>query len=230
MSFLETTNFKEIQNVAKVFLHLPIKTTEFSPIIISHPFWYSSYVLDLKKSILEDSETYQKTIDYYEKRIEKAENLHQIFCMIEKPFKLGFLKYTKPYMTREDFSKTLKQVWIVSENPNQDPNVPVSELIKWFKEADKKQLMDEEEYSVYSNLPDVIKVFRGVSPGRNPNGLSWTSNYEVSQYFKSRFENNKNKGFIRQGYINKENALAYFNSRDEDELVIDIKHLIKAGE
>jgi hypothetical protein len=92
-----------------------------------------------------------------------------------------------------------------------------------FKKADKKILMTEEDYEVFMSLPDEIVVYRGVAVGRNPNGLSWTDDYEKAKWFSNRFNTEKEVGYIQKAVVQKKNVLAYFNTRHEKELVCDIR-------
>ena len=74
-------------------------------------------------------------------------------------------------MSRKDFSISLKTAWILCENPNQDYFVDVDTVISWFYEAEQKYLMNEDEFAVFQNLPEKIRVYRGVAVHRNPEGI-----------------------------------------------------------
>ena len=76
---------------------------------------------------------------------------------------------------------------------------------------------------LYKNLPESIRVYRGVAVGRNPKGLSWTNNLEKARWFSNRFNNENEVGYIQTVVVNKKDILAYFNTRNEDELVCDIR-------
>ena len=41
--------------------------------------------------------------------------------------------------------------------------------------------------------------------------------------FPHRFDKNNNIGYVQSAIADKQNVLAYFNSRDEDEIVVDPK-------
>ena len=142
--------------------------------------------------------------------------------MLCAPYRFTFLKYAKPYLSKEEFDKTLARCWITCENPNQDKNVQIRTFIGWFKKADKKTIMNEEEYEYYRNLPDIVEVYRGVAVSRaEQEGLSWTCKYETAEWFSRRFDNEAESkyGYILKGRINKEDVFAYFNSRGEDEIL-----------
>ena len=82
--------------------------------------------------------------------------------------------------------------------------------------------MNEEEHQTYQQLPETFTVYRGVTPGHNPSGLSWTTSLEKAKWFANRF----GEGYIRQGTANKSDVLAYFSGRgSEEEIVISPKSL-----
>lgn len=77
--------------------------------------------------------------------------------------------------------------------------------------------MELDEFEKYLSLPDAFKVYRGVATGRNPDGMSWTDNFESAEWFAKRF---RNDGYIIEGIADKKNVLAYFSRRNEDEVLI----------
>ena len=57
-----------------------------------------------------------------------------------------------------------------------------------------------------------------------------TKDIEKAKWFMHRFETKETKGYLLCATIDKKNVLAYFNTRNEDELVVDvfrIKNLIQ---
>ena len=96
------------------------------------------------------------------KYIDEAENVWKIYFIVNAPYKLAMIKYWKDDLCLEDFTKLFKDAWILSENPNDDINVSIDMLIRWFTKADKKILMNNEELEVYNSLPDEFTIYRGV--------------------------------------------------------------------
>lgn len=92
-------------------------------------------------------------------------------------------------------------------------------------QCDKKVLMSKEDYNVYAALPKEFTVYRGVAVGRNPDGLSWTRDKETAFWFSKRFDHDAEIGYVKQAITQKKNVLVYFNSRNENELVINPKTL-----
>lgn len=65
-------------------------------------------------------------------------------------------------------------------------------------------------------------IERGVTPDDNPNGMSWTRKYDKAVWFANRFGN----GYVIKGTAKKEDVLAYFSRRGEEEIVIEAKKVI----
>lgn len=227
----KTTNMEEIRKTALAFLNLDIsgQNSEFYPTILQHPFFNTALVPienEGEKGVKFADVTTQEGLNLarmsFEKHILQA-NLNRLIVIVNKPYRMAFLKHIKTYLSKEDFSKLLRTIWIDSENPSQDPNVSVRTLVSWFKGADKQFLMTEKEYAAYTAFPEKIEIFRGVAVGRNPDGLSWTPKREVAEWFAHRFDKNDRKGYIKKATIRKENVLAYFLT--ESEVVACVREL-----
>lgn len=226
------SNLDEVKNIAKTFLYIDVIPVEDIPFLVTHPifeydcFTYQTKTGDLKLLRLSDSNDLEKIREIVKDRIDKCDSVNSVYCMIRKSYRLAFLKHVKSYLSKNDFTYLLSDAWVSSENPNQDLNCSIGLLTKWFKESDKSILMSDEDYNYYNKLPNEITIYRWVSVGSNPNGLSWTDNIETAKWFAHRFDNDDKKGYIQKGIINKKNVLAYFNSRNENELICNVKNIM----
>jgi hypothetical protein len=81
--------------------------------------------------------------------------------------------------------------------------------------------MSDGELNVFNNLPENLTIYRGVGVGRKKMGLSWTENCDKADWFAKRFNQNGKQGYLLKAEINKKGILAYFNSRNEDELIVN---------
>lgn len=222
------TNLNKVKDVALSFLHMDIEPTPYSPIVVQHPIFESAFHSVLRNgvmkiaNIIEDKKAYNEVVARLQKQINEAKEVFEIYAIIRKSYKLTFMKYARNYLSVDDFSKLFADAWVASENPNDDINVSLNELISWFKSVNKKKLMTAEDFYVYNSLPNNMTVYRGVANGRNPKGLSWTANYDTAEWFANRFGDD---GYIQAADISKSRVLAYFNTRGEDEIVIDTKDL-----
>lgn len=120
------------------------------------------------------------------------------------------------------------KIWVDSENPNSDVNVPLSEAVKWFRNSNKKILMDEEDFKVYESFPEKVKLYRGITKFGNPYGLSWTTNLDTAKWFANRFNINDrdNGNYVIEAEVNKEDILAYFSGRNENEVIVDTSNIL----
>lgn len=235
---LKQTDLTKIKNnVSLPFLYLDIEPTNI-PCCVFHPYLETSAVamaLDKNKpmdshnmyiaDILTDKEAYVQWREMMAEKIQNATTLRELYIMVRKSYRLTFLKYAKKFMSLKDFSHYLADAWVSSENPSQDVNCSLSLLISWFQQADKKVLMETEDYQVYVSLPDELRIYRGVTLGREPHGLSWTANLETAKWFAHRFDRDDKTGYIETAIVKKEDVLAYFNTRGEDELVVNVRNL-----
>lgn len=214
----KVTDLNAIKDITKTMLYLTPKPTEF-PFIINHPIFQSPYwgEGDNLYNIMESEEWLQKARLAYEDRIDRTDTPLLLMYVYRSAYYLTFLKMTRNHWAADDFAEALSMAWIEEENPNGDVNVPVSLSAKWFREANKEALMELDEFEKYLSLPDAFKVYRGVATGRNPDGMSWTDNFESAEWFAKRF---RNDGYIIEGIADKKNVLAYFSRRNEDEVLI----------
>lgn len=229
---LVKTDIKAVKSMAKTLFDIvPIENNcEYG--IVCNPLIDSQYAFNSKtKQILDISKTddYNIIRNQLFERVDNATLSDMYSIIITVPWQLTFLKYTQPYLSQKDFSKFFKMAWIRSENPNQDVNCSINDLVKMFKSTDKKYLMDSHEYKIFKKLPNNITIYRGVAVNRNPKGLSWTQNLKIATWFANRFNIDNKTGYVQMLNIKSKDVIAYFNTRNEEELIVDCrrKHIVK---
>ena len=227
----ETTDLKEIKKLARLFLMLDVKETEFSPMVVKHPFTDSGIVAYpgangeiAMGDITKEPEILENWRKEMTRQIKEARSAHAIAYMITKSYSLAFLKYAAAYLSRKDFSEMLADMWVRTEAPNSDVNLSKSKLVALFKKADPKFLMTEEEYEVFKNLDDTVIVYRGVTSHNacNVRALSWTLDFETADWFAHRFNE---AGTVYEARIDRSRVYAYFGSRNEAEVIVDPEYL-----
>lgn len=219
---------KEVKCVAKWLLFTDVHTTEYSPMIVHHPFASSGFmmlpgtneILDITASM----ESREKWRDYLGKKIDEAKSAYEIFLMLNKTYALTFIKYAKDGLSAAEFSEILADAWIKSEAPNMDVNVSKTELVGLFSQADKQSLMTESEQKRFADLTETVTVYRGVTSynAKNVRALSWTLDRSKAEWFAHRFGED---GKVYQAQINKADILAIFTSRNESEVVLNPRKL-----
>lgn len=157
-----------------------------------------------------------------ENKIKNATNFDEILNLINKPYRLLFFKINSDYLTEKTYNQCLKNIWITTEFPNADINVSVDDSLKLFEMSNKNLLMTKLERLKLKSLQNEITIYRGTHSKNNHNALSWTDDYETAIWFAKRFNNN---GYIIQATIKKDDVLACFNTRNENELIINFNKI-----
>ena len=226
----KATDMEGVRLVAKGLLSTEIRDTEYAPLIISHPFANSGIVFLPGKNgremldITSSGENRMQWRKYLDKRIDQAESVFQICCMMNKPYLLTFLKYAQPHIEQKEFAQLLGLCWMQTEAPNQDANVSQTEFVEMFQKASAEDLMNLDEHRKFAELPDEITVYRGLTEKNKDNilAMSWTMKQETAEWFANRF---KGKGKVYRAKIRKEDILAVFLGRNESEVIVDPKNL-----
>ena len=224
------TDMEGVRLVAKALLSTEIHDTEYAPLIISHPFANSGIAFLPGKNgremldITNSEENRMRWRKYLDKCIDQAESVFQICCMLNKPYRLAFLKYAQPHIEEKEFAQLLALCWIQTEGPNQDANVSKREFVEMFQKASTENLMNLDERRKLAELPDELTVYRGVTEKNKDNirALSWTMKRETAERFANRF---KSKGRVYRAKVRKEDILAVFLGRNESEVIVDPKNL-----
>ena len=224
------TNMAGVRSVAKALLMLDINLTDYSPMIVQHPFTSSGMVAAPTENglamldITQGDENLSAWRGLMVKQIDQAKNAYHIYMMLNKPYALSFLSLAEPHLSKKDFSEILADAWIRSENPNMDKNFVKKSLVDMFKKADQSILMDGEEKEVFDSFDDTVTIYRGVTSynAKNIKALSWTTDYQTAEWFAHRFGE---EGTVYEAQISKEHILAFFNGRNESEVIVDPKYL-----
>lgn len=230
---MEETNLTEIKRITKTFANLePIPAGEdILSMFVIHPFihdsfWYEKMCRDKSQDIEKYSFKHSHILQEWRKefydRIDKCNSLERLYMLWQSPWKMTFMKYCGDELGQKDYAKYLTESWITEENPNMDKNVSRREALKMFKKAEKHYLMDEEDLEHWENLPETITIWRGVSKGRVKLGLSWTDDKSKAEWFQQRFSDDDDKGKLLEVTTSKSNVIAYFNKRNEREILLDV--------
>ena len=127
------TNLEGVKSIAKQLVMVDLCLTEYSPVVVQHPFTSSGMVaapsedgirlLDITKSD-KDLREWQ---NFIKGQINHARNAYHIYMMTNKPYSLTFLKMAKPFLSKHDFSEILSDAWM--------ERLPNDHKAKWFAGA-----------------------------------------------------------------------------------------------
>lgn len=232
----EETDLPGLKSLAHTLLMLDIQLTKMSPIVVKHPFTDSG-IVGIKDengglaavNLLDDPGALQRWRMLLHQQIDEAEKPFELLLLITKPYKLAFLKYAAPDLSKQDLALFLSHAWTTTESPNSDPNLSQRRLLSMFRSADPKQLMDEEEYALFQALDDVVTVYRGVTSynAKNVKALSWTLDRSTAEWFAHRYGE---EGTVYEAQIAREHIFAVFTSRNESEVIVDPAQLMEMAQ
>ena len=218
------TDMKKVNDIARCLLYLEPQFKDY--MIVSHPFFNNT--IFPKKNINDGFYNLSNTLELNEARkiveedIAKVDKYNTYLIMISKPYLAAFFKYTKDYVSEEDYNSFLSGMWTMVEFVNNDANISPNQFVSIFKKTKKELLMEEDELLAYNKLDDKLTVYRGVKPKSSTKALSWTTDIKTAQWFADRWEKN---GKVYKAQIDKKYVFAYFLGRGEFEVVLDYHKL-----
>lgn len=227
------TDLEQVKLVAHALLDVEIQPTEFSPMIVSHPFTNTGIAAlpdeqgnFTPADLLNDPNALVRWRKRVGEQIDKSKNIYQIFMLFNKPYYLTFIKYAACFLSEKDLGQILSDAWIISEFPNADRNVGTRELLTLFRSVSPEYLMDRRDWQKYQSLEDTVTVYRGVASADKGNikALSWTLDRNTAEWFAHRFGKD---GTVYTAQIKRDDIYAYFSGRKESEVIVDPDRLKK---
>ena len=145
------TDLDGVKQVASALLFTDIEKTKYSPMVVQHPFTNTGVTaISVEGSfqflnLLENPKDLDMWRQSMRQQIHNAETPYQIYSLINSPYALTFLRFSQPYLSKEDFSSILVDARMKSEYANRDANVSKERLVSMFKQADRARLMSDME-------------------------------------------------------------------------------------
>lgn len=134
----------------------------------------------------------------------------------ERPYRLEALCAAQKAGAKDP--QLVRDVWIDSENIWQ--NKDLWKLV-WATMKNPADAMDANEKTVVEWMPDKIQIHRGIRHTRhNRRGMSWTRDKERAVWFAVRLKQSGLIPTVLTATVKKADILAYFQARNEEEVVI----------
>lgn len=124
------------------------------------------------------------------------------------------------YLTDREYWKSLGSCYTLQDYNEINYNLLKSLFLA--NKPEKEYLMDEDERIFFNNLPQQLTIFRACSKKEIKNkkyGLSWTLSKKVADFFKERKVRHEGFSEIVSIVIDKKDAIAYLNGRNEEEII-----------
>lgn len=156
-------------------------------------------------------------------RIARAEKLEQYINAINKGNRFDFLNFLHKYnvITDQECADALHSIWTMQER-FYDCGMAKTKMIKFMKMAEKSLVLPDD----IDKLSDdsMITIYRGVKEN-DYKGLSWTTDKNTAIWFAKRFSYDVDKCYVFTGQLKKNDIIAFFDSRNESEIVCDYRKI-----
>jgi hypothetical protein len=179
---------------------------------IKHPYFSSSFYPkqeDINDQINKINNSFRKKMkwidDFLEK--EKREGKWKWFLsnMVELPYMFDEFLTHKDKLTDKEYWETLGYIFTLTEFQSRQ----IDDWISLFnsKRPERENLMNDDDWVFYNQLPDKIMIWRGVNDENFVKGLSWTTDKERGEWFAERFSHIYGEKILCKTRIEKEKIL-----------------------
>ncbi len=160
-------------------------------------------------------------INRQREKIVRAEKLEQYINAINKGNRFDFLNFLHKYnvITDQECADALYSIWTMQER-FYDCGMAKTKMIKFMKMAEKSLVLPDD----IDKLSDdsMITIYRGVKEN-DYKGLSWTTDKNTAIWFAKRFSYDVDKCYVFTGQLKKKDIIAFFDCRNESEIVCDYR-------
>ena len=128
----------------------------------------------------------------------------------------------KDYLGVEDYSESIAYTY----RTGLTGHLTAEEWCKMFRKADKKYMMEPDDYKIYCELPDIVTAYRGSTVSGSVKDaarrLSWSLDKDHSTWFAEReyATFNKEHAVLMKAEIPKDKIFMYADK--EHEVVVDV--------
>ena len=161
------------------------------------------------------------TLSHKTKRIQKAiktNDWDSIMWLHVRPYRLWAFSQFSKFMKPEQYWKTLKTIWMDSEFPILEKDLWLSMFTAEVKQ--KRKFMTGAERRKLQSLPETVDIYRGYDGSKQGTlGISWTLSKDKAIWFAHRL--GADDPSIATATYKRDSVLAYFNARDEQEIIIN---------
>lgn len=115
----------------------------------------------------------------------------------------------------DEYWKLLSAIWLATDNVWR--NLHDWKDLLTSGRAHREAMMDKEEQQFFSNLQQIVSIYRGCTKDLSEGGLSWTLDRSVAESYAKRLGEG---GYVLERKRSKREIVAYLNGRDESEIII----------
>ncbi|NOS97380.1 MAG: hypothetical protein HOP25_02775 [Methylotenera sp.] len=136
--------------------------------------------------------------------------------------KLEFILAFRQRMGRRAWLKLLGEQWSNCDNIG----FHSEELRKYLPEKASKNMMSDEEFKAFCDLPDLVKIYRGCGLS-NQNGLSWSLQRDVAEALPFQNKYKQDLPILLVAEVKKSSIIALKLERQEFEVIVNSPQIIE---
>ena len=126
-------------------------------------------------------------------------------------------------LSDQEYWQKLSETYVLKEFVNIPTDI-IHKLFTYPKDH-RESMMDESEYKVFEELPEVVTVYRAMSKKEYNSAsyrISWTLSEEVAENFVERQKIYFGVGdsLVKTMEVDKGKIIAYLNGRNEEEVIV----------
>jgi len=144
----------------------------------------------------------------------------------ERPYRVKAFQQIVKKLDDKNYWSLLGEIWTDSENIRQ--HLGWWKKVLWSPRPQRDFMMEPAERKFLRSLPKTLAVYRGCTQ-KHIEGLSWTLDKKLAVGFANRFAGLAEKvgiAHLVSGTCKKDDVIAFFNCREEREIVIDPRRVI----
>jgi hypothetical protein len=183
---------------------------------VRHPLLYSVPFFPGSEALLNQQFAYKKAAL---KDALAARDFSKAIWLHERPYRVEAFWNLANQLTDEQYWEQAGRLYVDSENVAE--TWPLWLLVFGSKRPGREQLMDADEREAMATLPESFTVWCGCTDARQLDGMSWTIERSVAQWFARRYESLRDeRGMVVQGTARRDDVLAHFLRRKEAEVLL----------
>jgi hypothetical protein len=144
--------------------------------------------------------------------------------LVQRPYRLEAFCEIQERLADKTYWSLLGEMWIDTEAPGRLRGRWLTLLRS--QRPHRERMMDPTERRALRAMPAELHIFRGYDRPLAKRGISWTLSQEKATWFASRFKSCTNdRRQVVKGTCKKRDVIAYFQGRNEEEILIDPAHV-----